>query len=460
MATTKSVKVADLKLDLKNFRTVHQPDEEHAVNALIAIHPNYFWGLMESLLDDGYSTTENIIVIERNGKNIVKEGNRRIASLKLIEGLIKDVELPEHIQKRIDALTEEWRAENESVPCAIYGEKEAALVDKLVARTHAKGETSGRDKWTAVARARFARDQNSQPEPALDLLEAYLKSGKNLSPQQAERWGGEYPITVLDEAIQKLTPLLGFKSPADLTSHYPKKHKLSIDLIIFDIGTSTLGFKDLRATTPFWGSRYGVEPTADGSARGRGTAAGASTATPPGENAGEVVAFSAGVPGRATSKAHASNDPKSVRNKIRSFKVRGIGREKIATLLNEIKTLKLEEHPHAFCFLLRSIFELSAKAYCADLVKSGGPHPKKKDGTDKPLAALLREIVENLTGNCSDKAKTKILHGSITELAKTDGILSVTSLNQLIHNPSFSIAPSDICIVFGNVFPLLEEMNG
>jgi len=137
-----------------------------------------------------------------------------------------------------------------------------------------------------------------------------------------------------------------------------------------------------------------------------------------------------------------------------------MGRDKIAALLVEIRTLKLETHPHAFCFLLRSLFELSAKAYCADHKTKGGPDPKRKDGSDKSLADLLRDIVKHLTNNGADKAKVKVLHGPMTELAKKDGLLSVTSMNQLVHHPYFSVSPPDICILFGNVFPLLEEMNG
>ena len=120
MGKTKTIKVADLYIDLTNYRTVHQPDEEHATNALISIHPNYFWGLMESLLDDGYSPTENIVVLNLNGKHVVKEGNRRTASLKLIHGLTKNVELPEHIQERIDKLPGRWKTDNETIPCVVY----------------------------------------------------------------------------------------------------------------------------------------------------------------------------------------------------------------------------------------------------------------------------------------------------------------------------------------------------
>jgi len=70
---------------------------------------------------------------------------------------------------------------------------------------------------------------------------------------------------------------------------------------------------------------------------------------------------------------------------------------------------------------------------------------------------LLTEITTKLTQNNS--AKEKVLHGAITELGRPEGLLSVTSLNQLVHNPIFLVTSNDICTLFGNIFPLLEEMN-
>ena len=61
--------------------------------------------------------------------------------------------------------------------------------------------------------------------------------------------------------------------------------------------------------------------------------------------------------------------------------------------------------------------------------------------------------------NSSFTCFSPIPHGAITELARPEGILSVTSLNQLVHNPSFSITEGDICTLFGNIYPLLEAIN-
>lgn len=158
--------------------------------------------------------------------------------------------------------------------------------------------------------------------------------------------------------------------------------------------------------------------------------------------------------------ATATTDERSVKKTLRALKIFGPNRAKIETLRKEILKLKLKDNPIAFCFLLRSMFEISAKAYCQDHAsKPGGPTTVKADGSDRSLADILRDIVTHLTQNKIDKQMVKLLHGPSTEIQRRDGILSLTSMNQLVHNPSFTILPSDIPTLFSNIFPLLEQMN-
>jgi len=215
MLRTQLLPVNDLAIDLQNFRTVAQKNEVEAINAMISISPDYFWGLMESLLDDGYLPTENIIVLEdpTNGYQ-VKEGNRRVASLKIILGFIAvtDLELPAKVVERIGQISADWVNSNTQVPCTIYQLSEASVVDKIVTLTHGKGQKAGRDAWEAVARARHNKIINSVSEPGLDLLEKYLVHGTNLTDEQKLRWAGKYHLTVLDEAIKKIAQRLGASS--------------------------------------------------------------------------------------------------------------------------------------------------------------------------------------------------------------------------------------------------------
>jgi len=465
MPKAKQLPVKNLTLDLANFRTIPQKTESKSIHAMIAINPDWFWALADSLLSDGYLPTDNIIVLEQGKDHIVKEGNRRIAVMKLIHGEIdrKPFQMPTELDDRITVLDSQWIADNSTVPCTVYQPSEGAIVDRIIALAHGKGEKAGRDVWNTVARARHNRTLNPNGEVGLDLLEKYLKHGKTHTADQAARWAGLYQLTVLEEAMKKIAPRLSCSSARDLADSYPKlKHANALDGILRDIGLGILSFSNIRDATGDFAARYGVPPlqnrqtgtgTTGQNSSGKGStgaAGGASGGTGAGSNSGK---------GRKPS-ASATNDHKAVTRHLKKFKPKGTGREKVVTLLNEARTLKIDKHPHSFCFLLRSMFEISAKAYCDDHQSDPkGPKAVKSNGEDRTLIDVLREITAYLTKNNSDKGMQRELHGAMTELAKPDGFLSVTSMNQLVHNRKFTMNDSHISTLFFNIVPLLERMN-
>ncbi|HEX5128015.1 MAG TPA: hypothetical protein VFW00_14810 [Rhodocyclaceae bacterium] len=467
MPTTSLTSIKKLKLDLTNFRTVPQPNESSAIHAMISISPGPFWALIESLIEDGYLPTENILVQKGSDARetlTVKEGNRRLAALKLIHGLIAPDEfgVPESIQKMIQGLPRGWKKENETVPCTIYEPSESKIVEKIRARTHGKDEKAGRDGWKAVARARHNRDENGATEAGLDLLEKYLINGKNVTAQQKQRWTGDYPITVLNEAIKRGAPRFLAKNAPELANLYPKiKYRDSLEKIIYDIGLGNIGFDVVRKTD--FVTEYGVPPDATkantvkggNSAKSVSQSGGASAS-----GAGSSSGSSKSVLSKKTA-AVAIDDPRQVARVLKTFKPMGVNRAKVVTLRDEIVKLKLDKNPLAFCFLLRSMFEISAKLYCDDHKGAvGAPSMTKSGGGDKALADGLRDIVSHLTqGKPKSSPEVKAFHGAITQLAAHEGLLSVTSMNQLVHNPSFVVSASNIAILFGSVFPLLDAMN-
>ncbi|MEZ6047309.1 MAG: hypothetical protein R3C11_17355 [Planctomycetaceae bacterium] len=456
MPISKSIAIKNLHLDLNNYRTVTQESEASAVEAMIALKPERFWGLMRSLLADGYHPTENIIVLKENRSHVVKEGNRRIACLKIALGYFssKEIAIPDEITDSIQNLSRKWKSDNKEVPCLVYAPEEESTVDKLITMTHGKGEIAGRDAWNAVAKARHNREKQGRDEPGLDLLEKYLEKGRNLTQLQRERWGGDYALSTLNEAISKIAERCGTINSKDLAEKYPKiKFRNNLEQILFDIGSGTLTFKDIRSSEEFGELLYGfpkVETKKDENINplpnAKTTKAAASTKKKKSD----------------TQKKQSSaplNSEKSVIQMLKDFNPRGANRSKIVTLTNEAKTLKISKHPFAFCFLIRSIVELSAKAYCSDHKKSGGPAAHEKNGNDKKLVNLLRDVTKHLTNNEQDKMKLKELHGAMTELAKNDNCLSVTSMNHLVHNSNFTISQNDICTSLTNLFPLIEAMN-
>lgn len=486
MVATAATSVQELVLDLKNFRTVAQANEIEAIQAMISISPDKFWALAESLIDDGYHPTENIIVLissEDSSQMIVKEGNRRVGALKIIHGyLSRDYfPIPKNILEKINNISPEWKVHNEHVPCAIYPAVDAARVDRVVTLAHGKGEKAGRDKWSAVARARHNRDANKAQESALDILEKYILHSENVSKAEVKKWAGDFPLTVLDEAMPRLAIKFDLASGSELAKKYPKiENKAVLDEIIRDVGVEVITFKVLRGKEDFL-SKYDIERTNKNELSGAGPAnndqqderansGGEDVFSGQANSTGNSEALNIGgeemgAGSQATSSnvrkvaAVAIDDPKAVLRTLKKFVPRGQGRQKVVTLLSEAKILNLEKNPIAFCFLLRSMFEISAKAYCDDHAQSGGPSATKAGGDERSLVHILRDITAHLTMENSDKAMVKLLHGAITELARGDGLLSVSSMNQLVHNPSFSIASRDIAILFGNVFPLLQAMN-
>ncbi|KQW75247.1 hypothetical protein [Methylibium sp. Root1272] len=460
MPVSESTSIKRLSIDLSNYRTTRQKDERHAVEAIIAINPDWFWALTESLLDDGYLPTENVLV-QRTGSGskallTVKEGNRRVSALKIIHGLIptKDLSVPANILERIATVaTPAWKKANLNLPCVVYGPEEADIANRIRSLTHGKGEKAGRDKWTAVARARHNRDENKASEPALDVLEKYLKHGANLTTRQAQLWSGDYPLSVLEEALKRMSTRLGCLNSTDVGKKYPNKvqHRLKFDEVIFAIGQKSVTFDSLRTTDV--ATAFGIPDVKLAPSSSSGTTASAGTGT---AGAPAPAPAAAAATGKKVA-AVAVQDPRRVARALRDFTPKGQRREKVVSLLVEIRRLKLDKNPIAFCFLLRSMFEISAKAYCTDHKSAG--LSTTKNGIDRKLLDVLRDVTKHLTNNSADQAMLKALHGSLTELAKPEGILSVTSMNQLVHNPTFSQQPQDIAVLFGNVFPLVEAMN-
>lgn len=471
MPKNEYIAVANLHLDLGNFRTIRQADSGAAIHAMISISPGRFWALMESLIQDGYLPTENIILLKEGRRHIVKEGNRRIGAIKMILGEISvpNLQIPSHLEAAIKSLPKEWKKKNTKVPCAVYEEKEADTVDRIIALTHGKGQLAGRDAWNPVARARQNRDKNGASEPALDLLEKYVREGQNRTPEQAERWAGDYQLSILDEAMKRIAPRLGLASARELADRYPNlpKDRIAVEGMLREVGLELLTFNIIRdSSEDFASARYGIQAASQNSSAPTASvnAGPQATTTVAGQQTSSVNATNASPPPNSVAsgrrlKAVSNSDPRSVLRTLKKFAPRGNGREKLVALLEEARTLKLDTHKHSFCFLLRSMFELSAKAYCDDHKSTGCPAATRANGEDRFLVDVLRDVEGHLTKNNSDRAMVRRLHGAMTELANPYGLFSITSLNQLIHNPRFSLAETHICTVFWNVFPLLEEMN-
>ncbi|HVX00842.1 MAG TPA: hypothetical protein VHA52_10470 [Candidatus Babeliaceae bacterium] len=454
--------VNTLHLDLKNFRTLPQKTEKGAIKAMITIKSERFWAVLDSILDTGYLNTENIIV-QKNTKGdlIVKEGNRRIAALKLGLGIHNpdDFDIPAQYKTKINALSAEWKKENAKVITLIFEEKEQVAVDKIVSLAHGKGDRASRDPWTSVATARHNRDANKHEEPSLDVLEKYLEIAQDITPIQKERWAADYPLTVLHELMRRLTPILGFKKLSDFSKSFPEKPiPKNFHELIREIGERIIGFEEIRDEDNFnlILNRLGL-PVTQKSNESSSTSTGSNGTN----GSSSTTAKTAKKAAPKKPVAISNTDPKFIIQTLKKFIIRGDKREKVVALRDEAVRLKdIQKYPYSFCFLLRSMFEISSKTYCTENKIPTFKLDSNNKKVDKKLIDLLKEARKHLISTAGvPKDIEHKLHGAISELSKPEGLLSVTSMNQLVHNTSFSTNGQNIASIFGNVFPLLEMIN-
>lgn len=461
------LRVSDLKLDLRNYRIPPTSNELESVHALSTIRSHYFWDLTRSLVEDGYDGTENIIVLRSGGEDVVREGNRRIGAMKIIHGLLPrgKFDIPNDLNVAIDSVSATWRTDNDRVPCLVYTENDRDAVDRLVQRTHGRGETAGRLKWEPIARARYNRDVNGRAEPALNLLEAYLRDATKISDEQREEWGGEFPITILYEAMQKVAVRYQLAGAADVLTEMEGNPNLakSLGKIVYDVATGKLETRHLRP--PTWGSEYGLPsiPAAQASTNSLPSASAQGLVTGSKQGAVVVQLQSSSAVGKAKGAAGSRkmlslDDPRSVKRELRRFAPRGNSSSKIVTLLEEAKKLNVASTPICFCFVLRSMFDLSASAYCS---KHRLPTFKTtKNGTkEKSLAELLGDASKHLQANSQDRATISALRTAGTEITSSQSVLSIPVMNQLVHSGTATITEAHVVSGFHKVFPLLVELN-
>ncbi len=487
----------DLVLDKINPRTMPQKTEIKAIKAMISTNHKHFFQIMESILEEGFMQVENLVVVNEKKKNgsdifLVKEGNRRAAALKIIKDLVDHtkLEIPKPIVERIALLSQEELDDLDKIPCVVFDESGYDKAQRIVNRTHGKDAKAGRSKWNSIAKARYNRDYVGGDEYGLDLFEKFIGKSMQINGYHKDQWPGQYPITVLDEALRRLASFKGTTSKNIATSYPHLTYKAALDNIIFDIGIKVRGFTDIRAKNDDFFKSYGLEPL------NRKTKEDEDIVTDSKkldavvtlvEGQGDIrddkqkESSSKGSSLKGTSKEGADvqtgnylrTDPKfaprastqaHVRSLLEELTPKGSSGAKIKELKIELSKTIIKSTPLLFCYGLRAIFEISAIVYlkehnlAAYSLKPSDKDPDKMVKNEYSLGKKLKVVHDHIIESKDDEAVKKELRSSLTELSG-NGPLSVTSLNQLMHHQIWTTDLPNICKYFSHVFPLLRYMH-
>ena len=166
------------------------------------------------------------------------------------------------------------------------------------------------------------------------------------------------------------------------------------------------------------------------------------------------------------------DDPRSVTSYLRGLTLVGAGREKAETIRVEMINLNIKKTPLAFGLLLRSFIELMAKTYVRARPALGIP---VNDGiNERSLRDILDDIVAHVAPDPDPMPKTtkdeksrkaaarnkhKEWRDVLNTLAEPTNVLSVMSMNGLVHHHTYTVRYDVLCREFHNIKSLIEELN-
>lgn len=155
----KNFKVSDLLLDQDNYRFKEAPNQKECIEKIYNANQQYFKNLMSSIAEDDLG--ELLLVYKNGTKNIVLDGNRRLAALKVLNDP-KTLAPNDSVKLHAEDLLKKHKIDFSSIQGQVSSNKQ--LIFKTVYERHAAGQGRSRINWSAYGAARFRYDQQMEED--------------------------------------------------------------------------------------------------------------------------------------------------------------------------------------------------------------------------------------------------------------------------------------------------------
>lgn len=439
----KDVQVIALQLDPENPRIppTPAPMEQRELIAELVKHDNVL-DLMKDIAEDGYAPIESLIGMRENGKQIVLEGNRRLAALKLL--LSPDTAPPEALrQVRSYAETTDTN-DIKKVRVIFAPSREAAA--KLIMQKHTRNQVEG---WGPVMQARFYRklaDGGLSPAEMAKRyggtpgdvagflrLEASYDLACRLDLPEAVRAKVQdprsFPVTILRRLLEypKAREALGISYDPDgrvVGKGDAKEFAKGYAKILTDIADKTVDSRTINTAEDTANYLKKIKrDLPDVTKKGTFGAAdfnkgsGAAPLTKP-----------TPAPKKSTKpRESATLVPSGTKCQVKSARIKEV--------FDELRLLKLEKNPNAAAVMFRILLEISL-GYYLDKTKNIEPllaHAKKQGkGADwyPTLRQMLNEVLKD-PAFVPDTLARKRIQKLVSDATSP---LSVDGLDSYVHN--------------------------
>jgi len=440
--------IDQLLLHSANPRIGSATSQRDALQKIIDDQEDKLAELAESILSDGMSPIERILVL-KDGKDlyVVLEGNRRAAALKILSNptVLASLTIGTGLQKRFERLAKDFdRKSVEPLSCFEVANNSEATKWLYLRHT---GENEGRGvvRWSGLAAARFRGNH-----PALQALE-FVRTHGNLDASQSKLLGDGFPITTLDR-------LLSTKEVRSLVGVEIKNQKLTSKLhgdelikplrrIVLDLAHKRVNVSHLknRDAQVEYIKAFTVEDKPNLSKTGA---------------ARDVEEFKSSefkakaATATATTKRPAY-DP-SLRKTVVPRGKLNITVSKISEIYRELRTLFMEDNPHACAVLLRVFLELSVDNHLK--AHKLPTQVKAHDGRmiDKKLTDKVRDVVDHLVKikGCNKKD----FAGVTRSLTDSGSPLHINLLHAYVHSAFVTPKVRDLRSAWDEAQPLFDNI--
>jgi hypothetical protein len=420
----RALKIDQIKLDLVNPRISPARDQHEAMQRIIEDQGAKLANLADSIVDEGLNPMDRLLVIrseEGDRKYTVLEGNRRAVALKILKNpaILTGLDVRPALQRRLE--TSARRFDPVSVePIACFEVPDRASGSTWIEQRHS-GEDEGRGivNWSGLASSRFrGRD------PALQALDFVHQHATLTDEQKRILDDGRFPITTLDRLLSTpdVRSRIGFEIKDDklLTALPPEEAIKPLKRIVLDLAEKKINVTGLKLKTQQinYISNLGRPDTPDLSKR-----------------TGQLRPVE-GIDARDFSRAAASQRTRTpaVRQAVRNNAIPracrlNVTNPKIAEIYNELRSLRLGQHPHAIAVLLRVFLETSVDHY---LTKVGVSLVIKTPGGNK-YKTLSKKVEETIDELVKHGANKRDFAGVVRALSNKTHPLSVDLLHDYVR---------------------------
>lgn len=404
--------------------------------------------LAESIVEEGLNPMDRLLVMkDDDGKYTVLEGNRRALAIRILKNpaIVTGLDMRPALQKRFENLAQSFDVKNVE-PVACFEVATRAEGNSWIEQRHS-GEDEGRGivGWSGVASSRFrGRD------PALQALD-FVRQHAELTDDQKKLLDGRFPITTLDRLLStpNVRAKIGFEIKEDklLTSLPADEAIKPLKRIVLDLAEKRINVTKLKL------KNQQVDYISGLAAEDRPNLK---------KTAGKLRSI------EGISEQDFSHKPKGSSKKPHPRQGQGVRltvipktcrlnvtNPKIGEIYNELKALRLGQHPHAIAVLLRVLLETSVDHYLTKatiplVVKTGGGGDK-----DKPLRKKVEETVDHMVASGAVK---KDFAGVLKGINDKNHPLSVDLLHAYVHNRFVSPTERDLKVAWDNSQPLFERI--